>query len=497
MKNKNTAIIILISMILVNILGCQSATPKKAITADTPYYSVTIGSYEKSNNHYMNLDIELPRITYSNDSGSALIDPLNAEIETNLNQLINEAKDKALNTYETYIESAKTNAKNEVKNKVAKLKEKYKDILGEDELQLLSDFNVDDLETMHFRNGFRSTDSNIRWPFPKRATQNNVKKSFNKGTQNSSSNNNDNNENIHGFTNTEDIIIPGLHNKNIIIVETTTKESTEISSQKDNKTNRVAPTEGEQNSGKPNRDFDKSSDRQFNNNEIPNRKNSQATKSNANFDNQHDNTDNNIANSVVSIDIENKNQILTNKANLSTKSDMPQHSNIFIATDSNINLNNDITIENFYRELGKIYRTRIPNDMTLTMEYIPTTIHCNFEVKCLDEDYLSLFVQLSESRTTSSIKRLFYNVDLNQGKIINLKDILGEKFKENVVNVINGEIEKWTDEQKSTLINGYSVEKYIDENTPFFINNNHKPVVEIEKFAITIGSAGYHEFQIP
>ena len=141
--------------------------------------------------------------------------------------------------------------------------------------------------------------------------------------------------------------------------------------------------------------------------------------------------------------------------------------------------------------------TKIPNDNYLKTFYIPTTIHCNFEVKCLDEDYISLFVQLAESRNTSSIKRLFYNIDLNKGKIINIKDILGENYKENAVKVINGEIDKWTDDQKATLIENYSVEKYIDENTPFFINNNHKAVVEIEKFAITIGAAGYHEFQIP
>ena len=156
-----------------------------------------------------------------------------------------------------------------------------------------------------------------------------------------------------------------------------------------------------------------------------------------------------------------------------------------------------ITIKNFHRDLFDIYMTKIPNDNYLKMFYIPTTIHCNFEVKCLDEDYISLFVQLAESRNTSSIKRLFYNIDLNKGKIINIKDILGENYKENAVKVINGEIDKWSDDQKATLIENYSVEKYIDENTPFFINNNHKAVVEIEKFAITIGAAGYHEFQIP
>ena len=111
MISKKFSIIILISMVLVNILGCQNFKQQKTISPDTPYYSVTIGSYEKSSNHYMNVDIEMPKITYSNQSGSALIDPLNAEIENSLNELITKAKDNALTTYNAYIVSAKANAK--------------------------------------------------------------------------------------------------------------------------------------------------------------------------------------------------------------------------------------------------------------------------------------------------------------------------------------------------------------------------------------------------
>ncbi|MBR4314847.1 MAG: hypothetical protein IKP66_08065, partial [Lachnospiraceae bacterium] len=156
----------------------------------------------------------------------------------------------------------------------------------------------------------------------------------------------------------------------------------------------------------------------------------------------------------------------------------------------------EITLDNFYRDLRTIRRFNIPDDFSLTIQYIPTTIECHYEVKCLDEEYLSLFVELSESRTTSSVKRLFYNVNLNNKKIVNLKDVLGDKYKETSVKCITEAIDKWSDEQKSTLIEGYNLDNYITESTPFFINNNHKPVIEIERFVITIGSSGYHEFQI-
>ena len=158
---------------------------------------------------------------------------------------------------------------------------------------------------------------------------------------------------------------------------------------------------------------------------------------------------------------------------------------------------NALTINDFYREFREIRNFRIPDDYLLSMQYIPTTIECDYEVKCLDEDYISLFVELTESRTTTNIKRLFYNVDLNTKKIINIKDILGDKFKETSIKYISEGIDNWNDSKKSTLISDYDLESYINEDTPFFINNNHRPVIEIEKFVITIGSAGYHEFQIP
>ncbi len=483
MRSKKISIIILISMLLVNILGCQNIKSKKTISPDTPYYSVTIGSYEKSSNHYMNVDIEMPKITYSNESGSALIDPLNIEIENSLNELISKAKDNALTTYNTYIESAKANAKKDIETKIEKLKSKYMDIISDEEKEFVSKLTADNLNEMRFDRSFISSNSDVR------------KMRRPKGTPSSMNF-------VNGFTNTEDIIIPGLHNKNIIIVETTPKSLTETTLEIEGKPGIVAPSED-----RPNRKNRASNSDAFSNNGREQWQGEQAKQNRQNISTQQDNLKKQEESNQQNFKNGNNNlkrEIVGEEIIKSTKSSLDStikstSSNIYSINDErqDVNVDDGITIKNFHRDLFDIYMTKIPNDDYLTRFYIPTTIHCNFEVKCLDEDYISLFVQLAESRNTSSIKRLFYNIDLNKGKIINVKDILGENYKDNVVKVINGEIDKWSDDQKATLIENYSVEKYIDENTPFFINNNHKAVIEIEKFAITIGAAGYHEFQIP
>ncbi len=436
--------ILLISILLTNISACSQNNIKKTITADSPYYSVTTGSFKRSENAYMNLDIKIPKITYSNNGGNELIDSLNNDIESSLNTLIAEAMENALNTYKTYLQSAKDNVKKDIENKIAEIGSKYQSVIGQEEKDMLSKLSADDISNFSFSSMGRMN------TFPNRmASLSNAMPGFRRRF-NSEFKSEENNieETVSGHTSSGDIINPALHNKKIIVVETTTAAQTETTIKISGRPG-VAPSEDSNSSSSDKSDRPK-----------------RASWSNG----QKKNTERNFK---------------------ATNSELSRQ-----ATKSEITKSDEITLENFYRDLRRIRRYYIPDDYSLTIQYIPTTIECDYEIKCLDEDYLSLFVELTESRTTSNVKRLFYNVDLNKMKIINLKDVLGDKYKETSVKSIQDAIDKWSDAQKSTLIQNYSLDNYINENTPFFINNNHRPVIEIEKFAITIGSTGYHEFQI-
>ena len=471
MNKKMLSVILLIAIVASSIYGCKNNQQIKTITIDTPYYSVTTGSFESNRNVYMDLDIKIPKITYSNNNETDLIDSLNNEIESSLTSLIDDAKERALNTYETYLQSAKDNAKKDIEDRIAELSSIYESVLGDEEKDILSKLTADDIANYSFSNmgrmntfsNFISSDSEIFPSFRRRFDKNDfIPKSQSKDT-------------VNGFTGTQDLIIPGLHNKNIIVVETTTAAQTETSIKITGRPG-IAPSEG----------FEKPSDENLNGNLNDNLNGNFNSNFNGNFD---DNADGDF-----------KRPKKSSKSELQKKDDK-----VFVSTPSKPSTearvetfkSDDITLDNFYRDLRKLRRYNIPDDYILTIQYIPTTIECDYEVKCLDEDYLSLFVELSESRTTSTVKRLFYNVDLNNMKIVNIKDILGDKYKETCVTYITQAIDKWGDEQKSTLIEDYNIDDYISESTPFFINNNHKPVIEIEKFAITIGSTGYQEFQIP
>ena len=467
MYKKILSIVLLISMMIFSIFGCTNPT-QKLVTADTPYYSVTTGSYEQDKNVYMKLDIKIPKITYSNSDGNELMDSLNKDIETSLNSLIDDAKNNALSTYETYLQSAKDNARKDIENRIAEIENKYKSVIGDTEKEMLSNLNADVISNFSFSNmGRMNTFPNRIASFSEMFPD--MRRNFNQGNRPAGRPGKRATESmVNGFTGTDDLIIPGLHNKKIIVVETTTAAPTETSIQISGRPG-IAPSEGFGSS------FDNGSER-------PKRASwSNGFPSNMNGEFKRPET-------RASKSEARQKEIA--KEELKT---FPQ----ITATKSDITEDEEVTLENFYRDLRRIRRFTIPDDFSLAVQYIPTTIECNYEVKCLDQDYLSLFVELSETRTTSNVKRLFYNVDLNKKTIINLKDILGDKYKETSVKYITEAIDKWDDEQKSMLIENYNIENYISEATPFFINNNHRPVIEIEKFVITIGSTGYHEFQIP
>ena len=469
--------ILLISILLANTSACSQNIIKKTITADSPYYSVTTGSFKRYENAYMNLDIKIPKITYSNNGGNELIDSLNNDIESSLNTLIDEAMENALNTYKTYLQSAKDNVKNDIENKIAEIESKYQSVIGQEEKDMLSKLSADDISNFSFSNMGRMN------TFPNRmASFSNAMPGFRRRF-NSEFKSEENNieETVSGHTSSGDIINPALHNKKIIVVETTTAAQTETTIRISGRPG-IAPSEDSNSSSSDKSDRPK---RASWSNSRPEGFSKDLNKSDeAKVETTKDDTSKIDKETITKEEKAKRN--FSSDDNKSTKQ----------ASNSEITKSSEITIENFYRDLRKIRRYYIPDDYSLTIQYIPTTIECSYEIKCLDEDYLSLFVELTESRTTSNVKRLFYNVDLNKMKIINLKDVLGDKYKEISVKSIQDAIDKWSDAQKSTLIQNYSLDNYINENTPFFINNNHRPVIEIEKFAITIGSTGYHEFQI-
>ena len=134
-------------------------------------------------------------------------------------------------------------------------------------------------------------------------------------------------------------------------------------------------------------------------------------------------------------------------------------------------------------------------------DYIPTQINIDYEITYQDEQLISFVITKSESFASAYQEQYFYNIDIENGKELNLKDVLGTNYKEIVDNEVNKQIEerKSQDEENNLYFTaeegGFSGidNQYHD----FYINKDKKVTIVFQKYEIAPGYMGIQNFIIP
>ena len=130
-------------------------------------------------------------------------------------------------------------------------------------------------------------------------------------------------------------------------------------------------------------------------------------------------------------------------------------------------------------------------------DYMPVIIDVDYEVKCQNEQYLSFVVTETETRASAYTEFYTYNIDLETGKELSLRDLLGPNWMETV----NAQVAEQIAERAQDPDNIYWTEEQggfqgIEEDQPFYLNADGLPVVVFEKYEIATGSMGSQEFVI-
>lgn len=432
MSKKSLSIILILSLISSILISCRGAVKVEVFATISeipkveneiiPYYSITTQYASHRVNYFMDVDIKIPKITYTGIERDELFDSINDELYSNITTLVKDAMNESFNSYTDYLETAKSNVLIEQENRMRGLKTKYKDVIGDKEIAAINE-TIENLKIVAKENKENSEKL----------------------------------KEVNGFSGTEGLIVPELHNKKIIIVETTAASESETKEK-----NKIASSENARPS--------------FGNGER--KKRSTASNTESDMSKAPNRPQKNID---------------ANKSNTNNDTKKPSENEKIVTRASESNANKKLTLKDFYDEFGEILSVKTPSDEELTKAYTPTIINCNFDVKCLDEDYLSLFVEMNVTKTVTSITRLFYNIDLRKKRLISIKDVLGDNYKELCINSINSAIDKMTIDQKKNINSDFNLENIINEKTNFFINNNHIPVVELDKYTMT---PDYLEFQI-
>ncbi len=129
-------------------------------------------------------------------------------------------------------------------------------------------------------------------------------------------------------------------------------------------------------------------------------------------------------------------------------------------------------------------------------EYIPLGVTLDYDIKCINQKHVSFIILYYETKFSAYNTQYFYNIDIETGKIITLKDWFGTQYKQIVANSIEKEIASWDEERKKLLWDNLEFTNLITENTDFYIAEDGNVVVVFPKYEIAAGSAGSLEFKI-
>lgn len=129
-------------------------------------------------------------------------------------------------------------------------------------------------------------------------------------------------------------------------------------------------------------------------------------------------------------------------------------------------------------------------------DFIPIGINIDYEIKSITGKQVSFIISKSETFSSAYFMEYFYNIDMESGKYVTLKSLLGNNYKEIVTRSIKNTITTWNQEKKDLLFKDVNIEDLIDENTNFYINEQNQIVVVFEKYEMAVGAAGRLEFAI-
>lgn len=130
-------------------------------------------------------------------------------------------------------------------------------------------------------------------------------------------------------------------------------------------------------------------------------------------------------------------------------------------------------------------------------------IQINYDIKCQNEEYLSFKIWKTESLASCYTENYYYNIDLEVGKELTLRDLLGPDYKEIANKAVKEGIEKRLKEDKEAMFFGYGEDdglvdgfESIADDQNFFINEEGNVVLVFEKYSIAPGYMGEVEFEL-
>lgn len=126
----------------------------------------------------------------------------------------------------------------------------------------------------------------------------------------------------------------------------------------------------------------------------------------------------------------------------------------------------------------------------------PIQIQVDYQVKSLTNQWASFVITKTESLASAYFQQYFYNIDLETGQKLTLRDLLGPDWAAKGAAAVEEQLEQWDEGRKALLFDNIDLEKQLEEQENFYLQTDGTVVVVFDKYEIAAGAAGVLEFPI-
>lgn len=130
--------------------------------------------------------------------------------------------------------------------------------------------------------------------------------------------------------------------------------------------------------------------------------------------------------------------------------------------------------------------------------FIPLEIYVDYRLHCNDGKIVSFVISKAETQASYYEELFFYNIDLQTGRDLTLRDLLGPDYREIVDQSVRRQIDERMAEDDRLYYfppedGGF---RSIQEDQGFYVNERGNVVVVFLKYEIAPGYMGTQEFEI-
>lgn len=134
-------------------------------------------------------------------------------------------------------------------------------------------------------------------------------------------------------------------------------------------------------------------------------------------------------------------------------------------------------------------------------DFIPVMIDVDYEIKCQNDHYLSFVLTETETRANAYTELYTYNIDLQAGRELTLRDMLGPDYKELANEAVRAGIAAQEAESPDNIYfhgeEGVEGFPSIADDQRFYINEAGNPVLIFEKYEIAPGYMASRNLRCP